>query len=348
MSSWLDQTLSNYNPRDITIATIGSHSALQILRGAKQEGLKTLAFCEKDKAHFYETFGVADKIVIVEDYGSLLKEENRRLLLDYNAIFIPNGSFLAYIGSKRIENEFKVPLFGNRRLLRVEEDRVLELNLLSTTGAAIPKEVRRERLKNYKEPVFVKYSGPRGGASHFLERGLSLVGKRIGKPREYRIEEYVIGSRFYIHFFRSIIRNRVELLGMDERKLANIDGLTFIPASLQPDLIPTYLVTGNDSVVMRESIAPKALELGEKLVEASTDLDPKGLIGPYAVHVSVDDQLKFKLFGLAMRIDGGSNSFADGSPYGYALFGEPMGMGRRAAREIREAAEIGRLREIVT
>jgi 5-formaminoimidazole-4-carboxamide-1-(beta)-D-ribofuranosyl 5'-monophosphate synthetase len=29
-----------------TIATLGSHSALQILKGAKDEGFKTLVFCD--------------------------------------------------------------------------------------------------------------------------------------------------------------------------------------------------------------------------------------------------------------------------------------------------------------
>ena len=58
--------LSNKNKKDITIATIGSHSALQILKGAKDEGFKTLVVCVKGREKPYKSFNVADEIIIID------------------------------------------------------------------------------------------------------------------------------------------------------------------------------------------------------------------------------------------------------------------------------------------
>jgi len=44
------------------IATIGSHSALQILKGAHDEGFSTIAVCKKGREKPYKIFKVADKI----------------------------------------------------------------------------------------------------------------------------------------------------------------------------------------------------------------------------------------------------------------------------------------------
>ena len=55
------------------IATIGSHSALQILHGAKQEGFHTIAICEKGKERPYKMFNVADEIILVDKFHDLVK-----------------------------------------------------------------------------------------------------------------------------------------------------------------------------------------------------------------------------------------------------------------------------------
>ena len=55
-----------------TIATLGSHSALQILKGAKDEGFKTLAVCLKGREKPYQLFGVADEIIVINSYQEFL------------------------------------------------------------------------------------------------------------------------------------------------------------------------------------------------------------------------------------------------------------------------------------
>jgi 5-formaminoimidazole-4-carboxamide-1-(beta)-D-ribofuranosyl 5'-monophosphate synthetase len=39
----INQILGKYNLDDLTIGTLGSHSALNIFKGAKQEGFKTVS-----------------------------------------------------------------------------------------------------------------------------------------------------------------------------------------------------------------------------------------------------------------------------------------------------------------
>ncbi len=50
----IDDTLSKYDKNNISIATICSHSALQIFYGAKHEGFKTLGICNPKAKKLYE------------------------------------------------------------------------------------------------------------------------------------------------------------------------------------------------------------------------------------------------------------------------------------------------------
>ena len=51
------------------IATLGSHSALQILKGAKDEGFKTIVVCIKGREKPYTSFRVADEIIPLSSYS---------------------------------------------------------------------------------------------------------------------------------------------------------------------------------------------------------------------------------------------------------------------------------------
>ena len=41
------EILSKYDKDEITLATLGSHTSLHILQGAKEEGFRTAIVCEK-------------------------------------------------------------------------------------------------------------------------------------------------------------------------------------------------------------------------------------------------------------------------------------------------------------
>ena len=77
----------------VKIATLGSHSALQILHGAHQEGFETIVVCRKGERRTYELFPVADTILDVETFADIEPIMDR--LVEEDAILIPHGSLLA-------------------------------------------------------------------------------------------------------------------------------------------------------------------------------------------------------------------------------------------------------------
>ena len=46
-----------------SIATLGSHCALQVLKGAKDEGFQTLLVCEKKRERLYRRFSFIDELI---------------------------------------------------------------------------------------------------------------------------------------------------------------------------------------------------------------------------------------------------------------------------------------------
>src|SRR5207244_10774063 len=78
-------------------------------------------------------------------------------------------------------------------------------------------------------------------------------------------------------------------------------------------LLRTFVVTGNMPVVLRESLLPKAFEMGEQVVERSMELFG-GMIGPFCLETIVTDKLEFKVFEISTRIVAGTKLFIAGPP----------------------------------
>ncbi|HEY1198281.1 MAG TPA: DUF1297 domain-containing protein, partial [Thermoplasmata archaeon] len=146
----------------------------------------------------------------------------------------------------------------------------------------------------------------------------------------------------------------LELLGVDERRESNLDGLVRLPAAQQLELndsdrIPEYTVVGHGTLTVRESILEEVFRMGEKFVDAARAQYPPGILGPFCLQTCIDRNGHPTVFDVAARIGGGTNvHLALGHPYGNALYRTPMSSGRRIALEIRLASEQGRLAEIVT
>src|SRR3989344_4472299 len=105
------------------IATLGSHSALQILKGAKDEGFKTLVITLPDREYFYKRFAsisasrkfkFIDKVITIPTYKDFPKIEKD--LLKQNVIMVPHGSMVAYLGLEK-NKKMKIPNFGNKSVL---------------------------------------------------------------------------------------------------------------------------------------------------------------------------------------------------------------------------------------
>jgi len=219
----------------------------------------------------------------------------------------------------------------------------------------MPKKI--DRPEDIDRPVFVKYYGAKGGRGSFIAKNFEDFRESIRPGMKYAIQEYIVGTRYYIHYFYSplvdggyrLSGGALELLGIDRRDEANIDEMYKLGAQealRKIDLFPTFVVTGNMPVVLRESLLPAAFEMGERTVERSMDLFG-GMIGPFCLETIVSDQLKFKVFEISTRIVAGTNLFISGSPYA-DLVEAGMSTGRRISREIRVAQKLGRLNEILS
>ncbi len=336
-----------YDRERITIATIGSHTALQILKGARDEGFKNLVICKEEMAMVYSLFGVADEILTVEDFKQVLDNEFQNELIERNAILIPHGSFVEYLSPGRIEDELFVPMFGNRKVLEWESNRDKERKWLMHAGLKLPEEFKRP--EDIDRLALVKFPGAKGGKNYFLAENPEEFERKIvkfGLSGEFSIQEYVIGTRFYPHYFYSPLTDKLELLSMDIRYESNIDGLSRL-SHIPPDLEPSFVVTGNLPVVVRESLLSQILDMGQRIVRASKELFSPGLIGPFCIETVCTDDLEFVAFEISARIVAGTNLYINGSPYSQLLYDEPMSTGRRISREIKEAIALNALDKVI-
>jgi 5-formaminoimidazole-4-carboxamide-1-(beta)-D-ribofuranosyl 5'-monophosphate synthetase len=349
------EILGRYDKKNLTIATICSHSSLQIFHGARQESFKTLGICIGQPPKFYDAFPLAkpDNSICVDNYKVLLEYSDD--LIEENAIIIPHGSLVEYLGIERFES-LAVPTFGNRRVLAWESDREMEREWLLRAGVNVP--MRFERAEDIDRPVIVKYHGAKGGKGFFIAKNKDeLQEKVMSKQQKYTIQEFILGTRYYIHFFYSPIRSQgyrlkkgtLEMLGIDRRVESNADEIFRIGSMnelAEAGIFPSFVVTGNLPLVLRESLLPKVFELGERVVETSIELFG-GMLGPFSLETIVTDDLEFKVFEISARIVAGTNLFINGSPYS-DLIESNLSTGRRIAQEIKLAKDLDLMHEIIT
>ena len=63
--SVLQNIVKNYDTSDVSVATIGSHSALDIMDGAKSENFHTLVICQKGREQTYNHYiRIIDDIIL--------------------------------------------------------------------------------------------------------------------------------------------------------------------------------------------------------------------------------------------------------------------------------------------
>jgi len=346
--------LSQYDPDEITIATLCSHSSLQIFNGAKKEGFRTLGIAVNPNTRFYDAFplGKPDDIMLLKSFDEMLDKADE--FVSRNVIIIPHGSFVEYLGSKNFE-KLPVPTFGNRGVLSWESDREKMRSWLVSAGIDMPEKI--DDPKKIDRPVLVKYHGAKGGRGFFIAKDYPEFKMGIDDTQPYTIQEYILGTRYYLHFFYSPIKQTgftvskgsLELLSMDRRDESNIDEMYKLGASEELKRLgyyPSFVVTGNVPVVLRESLLPKVFEMGQRVVERSEELFG-GMIGPFCLESIVTDQLKFKVFEISSRIVAGSNPFVSGSPYSDLIEPE-MSTGRRICREIRLGMESDQMERIIS
>ncbi len=339
--------------RTPAVATLCSHSSLQIFHGARTEHLPTLGICVGAPPKFYDAFPLArpDKFLTVPKVSVLSTQAKK--LNEEAAILVPHGSFVEYLGPEAF-GRLEVPVFGNRAVIAWESDREKEREWLESAGVSMPR--RYATPDDVDGPAIVKYYGAKGGKGFFLARNREALSE-FQPTGPHVIQEYVLGTRYYVHFFYSPLSDRgyrvghgsLELLGMDRRDEANIDELYKLGSQdelLKTGIRPTFVVTGNVGVVLRESLLPKIFEVGARIVERSIELFG-GMVGPFCVEGIMTENLEFKVFEISTRIVAGTNLFVSGSPYS-DLIAPNLSTGRRIALEIQRARAEGRLSEVLS
>ncbi len=375
--------IDDYNRLKLRIGMTASHSALDICDGAIEEGFPTVAYCQKGREKTYSEYfrsqrttsgrisrGMVDKAIVCDHFSDIIRPELQDEMRKRNVIFIPNRSFTAYCGIDEIERDFKVPIFGSRNMLRMEE-RSEEQDyywLLDKAGLPYPESiadpqdidclviVKLHHAKKILERGFftcASYEEYREKSQSLLKSGViddaSLAGARI--------ERYVIGPVFNLNFFYSPLEEempKLELLGVDWRFESSLDGHVRLPAPQQMTMsadqaIPEMTVVGHNTATIRESLLEEAFELGEKFITASKEHYDPGIIGPFCLQTCIDKDMNYSIYDVAPRIGGGTNvHLGVGHPYGNATWRKPMSSGRRIALELRRAAEQDRMLEVLT
>ncbi len=330
-----------------SIATLASHSCLQILKGAKNEGFKTIAVVTEKNSVFYKTFNFIDELILIKKFSDFPKIEKK--LIKKNAIIIPHGSFVAYLGFEENKN-MKTLYFGNKDVLDWEGDRRRQREWLVKANINVPRQF--ELPSEIDAPVMIKSYGAAGGRGYFFAKNKEeFADKIINFPaRDYVIQEYIIGVPLFIHYFYSPITKKLEIMSIDRRYETNVDSLGRIPSQNQEGLgiEPSFVVVGNAPLVLRESLLPRAYEMGERVVKTSQKIiSKKGLFGPFCLETIITPQQEFFVIEISCRIVAGTNLFMEGSPYSQLLYNEPMSTGRRIAREIKLAVEQKKLDSIL-
>jgi len=350
----IDRILEDYDKDNLVIATACSHTSLQIFDGARKEGFKTMGIAVGQKTKFYDAFprGKPDEFFFVDSYTQLLDRASE--LAEKNVIIVPHGSFVEYMNTRNFE-ELEVPTFGNRLVLDWESDREKERVWLTGAGLEMPRKIEDPKLID--KPVLVKYDGAKGGRGFFIAKDYPDFKLGIDHAQKFSMQEYILGTRYYIHYFYSPIRKEgyklskgvLELLSIDRRDESNIDEMYKLGAQEELKKLgffPTFVVTGNVPVVVRESLLPKLLDMGERAVEKSLELFG-GMIGPFCLECIVTDSLHVKVFEISSRIVAGTNPFVSGSPYSDLL--EPgVSTGRRIAQEIKYARDTDQLEAVLS
>ena len=369
--------IEGYHKDYLRIGVLGSHSALEICRGARDEGFKTIVVCERGREKTYARYyrvrhvfgrevGVVDEVIILDKFREILRDDVQGELRSRNTIFIPHRSLCVYVGYRALEEDFRVPMFGNRFLLKVEE-RDVERNqyyLMERAGIPHPRIFKNpseidclvlvkapEAARGFERAFFLA-SSPR----EFEEKAEELIRKgvltREGLERAV-IEEFIVGAPFNFNFFYSPLTGEVELLGVDTRRQTNLEGIMRLPAPYQAEALKYLelktIEVGHIACTVRESLLERAFELAEKLVEAARKEYPPGIIGPFALQgmiVPGPPHEEIIVYDLSVRVPGSPGTKF--TPYSENLWGFSMSVGRRIALEIKESLKQDKLLNLIT
>jgi len=370
----IQNIVDSYDHDNITIGVLGGHSGLDVCRGAKKHGFKTLAVCQKGREKTYEKYyktrsdkrGCVDEVIVLDKFSDIVKPGIQKTLRDKNTIFIHNRYFWVYFDFKDIENNFRVPIYGTRGMVKLEERDVPknQYYILKKAGIRYPEIIQKpqdidrlvivkvnEAIRGYERAFFYASS-----YNDYLKKSEDLLNKKLITKESLDaavIEEYIVGAQINFNYFYSAIDDELEIMGTDTRRQTNLDGLLRLPANEQIEVMkymkPKIIETGHIASTTKESIIEKIFMLGESFVSTTKKEYPPGIIGPFALQGAIaadKGKEEMVVFDVSMRIPG--SPLTRFTPHSGYLYGDSISYGERVAMEIKKACNLKRLKEIVT
>lgn len=369
--------LAGYDRTALTLCSIGSHSALEVAFGARAQGLRNLVVTAKGREKTYTRYyarrgdpprGCVDETLELVAFPDLLNDDVQLQLRERNVIFLANRSFEVYLHQKysydEIERGMKVPMFGNRRLLRAEErdEEHNQYALMQRAGIRHPLQFASpadiDRLVMVKAPhakvsferAFFLCSSPqeyRDVSARLIREGM-LTEEGLANAV---IEEYALGPSVNLNFFYSPLLGELELCGTDTRRQTNLEGFRNVPPAAFEGLrnVPMRLEeAGHIAATLTESTLEKAFEMGERFVRVAREVNPPGVIGPFALQciIVAGPPKEFVCYDVSLRIPGSPGTRY--TPYSAYRWGRDVSVGERIAMEVVFARDSDRLEEVLT
>jgi 5-formaminoimidazole-4-carboxamide-1-(beta)-D-ribofuranosyl 5'-monophosphate synthetase len=382
-AEYVARALRDYDRRRLTLASVGSHSALEVASGARAAGLRSLVVTARGRELTYTRYfaarsdaparGCVDEVIELGSFAEILDDDAQRQLLARNVIFVPNRSFEVYLHQEyeydEIERRMLVPFFGNRYLLRAEErtgggagDGADQYALMERAGIRHPEAFASaqdiDRLVMVKAPhakvsferAFFLASSPAEydfTASRLIDEGV-LTAEGLAAAR---IEEYALGPSVNLNFFYSPVLGELELSGTDTRRQTNLEGFRNIPPASFEALrgVPMRLEeAGHIAATILESMLEPAFAMGERFVAAARELSPPGVIGPFALQcvIAAGPPKELVCYDVSLRIPGSPGTRY--TPYSAYRWGRDVSVGERIAMEIVMARDTDRLLDVLT
>jgi 5-formaminoimidazole-4-carboxamide-1-(beta)-D-ribofuranosyl 5'-monophosphate synthetase len=349
----------------ITLSMVGSHSALDVCRGAKEEGFRTLVFCEPGREKTYKKHfkNIVDEAMLIGNFSDVAGKDAIQLMKSRNSVFVPNRSFEAYMNFDYDTIEkMDISFFGNRKLLRIEErtEKKGQYYLMKKSGIRFPKQFASpedidrvvivkasESERNFQREFFFASS-----TEDFSKKSKDIIAK--GKATEKSIEnsvieEFVLGVPVNFNFFYSPLKEELDLMGTDFRRQTSLDGFLRLPAEQQLLLKekPQFKEAGHVAATVLESMLEKAFEAGESFVNACKEFG--GIIGPFALQsliVPGPPKEDIVVYDISPRIPGSPGTMF--TPYTHYKYGQNISVGKRIAMEIKEASKNGDMQKITS
>jgi 5-formaminoimidazole-4-carboxamide-1-(beta)-D-ribofuranosyl 5'-monophosphate synthetase len=370
----IQNILKSYNNDDITIGVLGGHSGLDVSRGAKKHGFKTLAVCQKGREKTYTKYyktrkdgrGCIDETIVLDKFADITRPDVQEMLREKNTIFVHSRYFWVYFDFEDIENSFHVPIYGSRGMVKLEERDVPknQYYLLKKAGIRYPKIYQKpadidrlaivkvnEAIRGYERAFFYAST-----FEDYKKKSTDLLQKKLITQDALDnavIEEYVVGAQVNFNYFYSVLDDELEIMGTDTRRQTNLDGLLRLPANEQLEVLkylkPKMIETGHIAATTKESIIEKIFMLGERFVQTTKKEAPPGIIGPFALQGAIAADCgkeEMVVFDVSMRIPG--SPLTRFTPHSGYLYGDSISYGERVAMELKKGIETDRLYELVT